>query len=64
MRLKLVILLQYSDSDIAYLRSVLPETVEDEFFDYLGALTANDVTVYAIDEGTVVFPRSVDEGLD
>ncbi|KAH3740135.1 hypothetical protein DPMN_046830 [Dreissena polymorpha] len=48
---------KFSDSDITYLRTVLPEYVEDEFFDYLKNLTAKDVTMYAIDEGTIVFPK-------
>lgn len=44
-------------SDIEYLRQTLPEGTENEFFDYLANLTAKDVTLYAIDEGTVAFPR-------
>ncbi|XP_018787576.1 PREDICTED: nicotinate phosphoribosyltransferase isoform X5 [Bactrocera latifrons] len=47
----------YSDSDIDYLRQTLPEGVENDFFEYLASLTAKDVTLYAIDEGTVAFPR-------
>ncbi|XP_034098638.1 nicotinate phosphoribosyltransferase isoform X1 [Drosophila albomicans] len=47
----------YSQSDIDYLRQTLPEGIENEFFEYLGNLTAHDVTLYAIDEGTVAFPR-------
>ncbi|TMW53184.1 hypothetical protein DOY81_001727 [Sarcophaga bullata] len=47
----------YSESDIEYLRQTLPEGIENEFFDYLGNLTVKDVTLYAIDEGTVAFPR-------
>lgn len=48
---------RYSVSDIEYLRGTLPGTVEPEFFLFLGSLTASDVTVHAIDEGSVVFPR-------
>ncbi|KAH8377227.1 hypothetical protein KR093_004318 [Drosophila rubida] len=44
-------------ADIDYLRQTLPEGIENEFFEYLGNLTAHDVTLYAIDEGTVAFPR-------
>ncbi|KAI8125702.1 Nicotinate phosphoribosyltransferase [Lucilia cuprina] len=47
----------YSESDIEYLRQTLPEGTENDFFNYLGNLTAKDVTLYAIDEGTVAFPR-------
>ncbi|XP_014086548.1 nicotinate phosphoribosyltransferase isoform X2 [Bactrocera oleae] len=47
----------YSESDIDYLRQTLPEGVENDFFEYLASLTAKDVTLYAIDEGTVAFPR-------
>jgi nicotinate phosphoribosyltransferase len=41
----------YSDSDIAYLRTVLPSSVEDEFFTFLQALTPQEVKVYALPEG-------------
>lgn len=47
----------YSKSDIEYLRSTLPANIESEFFDYLSTLTAKDIKLYAIEEGTVVFPR-------
>ncbi|XP_020277585.1 nicotinate phosphoribosyltransferase isoform X2 [Pseudomyrmex gracilis] len=46
----------YSPSDIEYLKSTMP-MVDQKFFDYLQSLTARDVTIYAIDEGSVVFPR-------
>ncbi|XP_050440641.1 nicotinate phosphoribosyltransferase isoform X3 [Adelges cooleyi] len=48
---------RYSDSDIEYLKTTLPSTIEQSFFTYLKELTAKDVTLYAIDEGSVVFPR-------
>ncbi|KAG8226406.1 hypothetical protein J437_LFUL011944, partial [Ladona fulva] len=47
----------YSDSDIEYLKQTLPPTIESDFFEFLRQLTAKDVTVYAIEEGSVVFPR-------
>ncbi|CAI6364366.1 unnamed protein product [Macrosiphum euphorbiae] len=47
----------YSDSDIEYLKTTLPPTIEQSFFVYLKELTAKDVKLYAIDEGSVVFPR-------
>ena len=48
---------KYSATDINYLRSILPTNVEDEFFTYLENLTPKDITVNAIPEGTVAFPR-------
>lgn len=48
---------RYSESDIEYLRHTLPESVEEEFFVYLRDLTAKDVTLYAMEEGSVAFPR-------
>ncbi|XP_026476660.1 nicotinate phosphoribosyltransferase-like [Ctenocephalides felis] len=48
---------RYSDDDIEYLRNTLPIAIEPEFFSYLRDLTANDVTLYALEEGSVAFPR-------
>ncbi|XP_065347735.1 nicotinate phosphoribosyltransferase isoform X2 [Cloeon dipterum] len=47
----------YSDSDIEYLRTTLPSSIEPDFYHYLRHLTAKDVKVYAVEEGSVVFPR-------
>lgn len=55
--LKFLLNFRYSDGDIEYLRETLPAGVEDEFFEYLRNLTAEEVTLYALEEGTVVFPR-------
>lgn len=35
----------------------MPASVESEFFEFLRHATAKDVTLYAIEEGSVVFPR-------
>jgi ribosomal protein L27 len=35
----------------------MPASVEPEFFIFLKNTTAKDVTLYAIEEGSVVFPR-------
>lgn len=48
---------RYSDSDIEYLKQTLPDSIENEFFDYLKDLTPKYVTLYALPEGTVAFPR-------
>lgn len=44
-------------TDIEYLKSTMPPSVEAEFFEFLRNTTAKDVTLYAIEEGSVVFPR-------
>ncbi|KAM6349538.1 nicotinate phosphoribosyltransferase [Podargus strigoides] len=49
--------LRFSAADVAYLRSVLPSTTEDAFFDYLATLDASEVTLSAVPEGSVVFAR-------
>lgn len=48
---------RYSDSDVEYLKQTLPDGIENEFFDYLKKLTAKEVILYALPEGTVAFPR-------
>ncbi|NXW50075.1 PNCB phosphoribosyltransferase, partial [Nyctiprogne leucopyga] len=49
--------LSFVPADVAYLRSVLPGTMEDAFFEYLATLDASEVTVSAVPEGSVVFAR-------
>ncbi|KAF1528354.1 Nicotinate phosphoribosyltransferase, partial [Eudyptula minor] len=44
-------------ADVAYLRSILPSTTEDAFFDYLATLDTSEVTVSAVPEGSVIFAR-------
>ncbi|XP_076662333.1 nicotinate phosphoribosyltransferase isoform X2 [Halictus rubicundus] len=48
---------KYSSSDIKYLKSTMPSSVDQRFFDYLKDLTPKDVTIYAMEEGSVAFPR-------
>ncbi|XP_060523774.1 nicotinate phosphoribosyltransferase-like [Cylas formicarius] len=47
----------YSESDIEYIKQILPHYIEEDFFDYLRSLSAKEVKVFAVAEGTVVFPR-------
>ncbi|KAF5281653.1 hypothetical protein FQA39_LY17751 [Lamprigera yunnana] len=47
---------RFSESDVQYLKKTLPQA-EIEFFDFLKQVTAENVRIYALDEGTVVFPR-------
>ena len=44
-------------ADIQYLRTVLPSTTEEEFFQYLQELDTREVIMYAVPEGSVVFPK-------
>lgn len=48
---------RFSTSDIQYLRDNLPSCIENEFFAYLSQVTARDITLHAVEEGSVVFPR-------
>uniref|UniRef100_A0A0D9ZFI1 nicotinate phosphoribosyltransferase n=1 Tax=Oryza glumipatula TaxID=40148 RepID=A0A0D9ZFI1_9ORYZ len=45
-----------TDTEITFLRSAMP-TCEDGFFEYLSSIDCSDVEVYAIPEGSVVFPK-------
>lgn len=53
----------YNYTDIKYLKSTMPSSVDQRFFEYLKDLTPKDVTIYAMEEGSVVFPRLVKNSL-
>jgi nicotinic acid phosphoribosyltransferase len=44
-------------SDVAYLRTVFPDTTEEDFYTFFKQLNTSEVTVMAIKEGSVVFPK-------
>jgi len=48
----------FSPSDITYIRTLFPETVDDAFFDFLAELDLKNVRVRAVKEGSIVFPRT------
>jgi nicotinate phosphoribosyltransferase len=48
---------RFTESDLDYLKQVMPESTEAEFFDYLSNMDMKDVTVYAMREGSLAFPR-------
>ncbi|XP_049935512.1 nicotinate phosphoribosyltransferase 2-like isoform X2 [Nymphaea colorata] len=45
------------EEEIDFIRAVLPSTCEVGFFDYLRGIDCSDVEVYAILEGSAVFPK-------
>lgn len=46
----------FSECDIAYLRKALPEC-DAAFFAWLGKLDCKGIQIYALEEGTLCFPR-------
>lgn len=55
--LKFLTKFHYSASDIKYLKETLPSSIEDEFYEYLKSVSAKNVRLFAIAEGSVAFPR-------
>lgn len=47
---------RFSDGEVEFLRSAMP-TCEEGFFDYLREVDCSDIEVYAVPEGSVVFPK-------
>jgi nicotinate phosphoribosyltransferase len=48
---------KFTDDDVKYLHSILPSTCEDEFYSYMKSIDCSEVEIYAMPEGSVVFPR-------
>ena len=48
---------KFTECDIEYLRTALSTDVDEKFFDYLRTLTPNDITLYALSEGSIAFPK-------
>ncbi|XP_070604496.1 nicotinate phosphoribosyltransferase [Erythrolamprus reginae] len=48
---------RFNRADIEYLKSVLPATTEEAFFEYLSTVDASEVSVSSAPEGSVVFSR-------
>lgn len=48
---------RFTDSDIDYLRKTMPDYVEEAFFTYLKNMDLKELKLYAIREGSLVFPR-------
>lgn len=48
---------KFTDDDIEYLKDIMPPKCEDEFYTFLKSVDCSEVEIYAIPEGSVVFPR-------
>uniref|UniRef100_A0A0N5A747 Nicotinate phosphoribosyltransferase n=1 Tax=Parastrongyloides trichosuri TaxID=131310 RepID=A0A0N5A747_PARTI len=48
---------KFSESDLKFLKTIMPETTEAEFFVYLASLNCNNLKIAAIPEGSVTFPK-------
>ncbi|KAL9241574.1 hypothetical protein vseg_015672 [Gypsophila vaccaria] len=48
---------KFTEEDITFIRNAMPGKCEEGFLDYLRKLDCSEVEVYAIPEGSVVFPR-------
>lgn len=48
---------KFTEEEINFIRDALPGTCEEGFLDYLQQVDCSEVEVYAISEGSVVFPR-------
>ena len=44
-------------SDISYLKTILPAAVEEEFYSFLKGIDTSKVTLVAMLEGSIVFPK-------
>lgn len=48
---------KFTEDEISFIRSSLPATCEDGFYDYLRGIDCSEVEVFAAPEGSVVFPK-------
>lgn len=54
--LKFVQNFKFTETDIEYLKTIMPDC-NPEFFDWLNKIDCSEIKLYAVPEGTVVFPR-------
>ncbi|KAH6796837.1 nicotinate phosphoribosyltransferase 1 [Perilla frutescens var. hirtella] len=55
--IKLIANFRFAEDEIAFIKSTLPTSCEDGFYDYLRGIDCSDVEIHAISEGFVVFPK-------
>lgn len=56
--IKFIANFKFTEEEIKFIQHTLPTSCEDGFFEYLRGIDCSDVEVYAIPEGTVVFPKT------
>ena len=54
--IKFIATFKFTNDDISYLKSILPEW-EEHFFVWLGSIDCSKIKIYSVDEGSLVFPR-------
>ncbi|KAA0045776.1 nicotinate phosphoribosyltransferase 2 [Cucumis melo var. makuwa] len=55
--IRLIANFKFTEEEISFIKKSLPSSCEDAFYDYLRGIDCSDVEVYAISEGSVVFPK-------
>lgn len=55
--IKFIANFKFAEDEIDFVRQSLSSSCEEGFFDYLRGVDCADVEVYAIQEGSVVFPK-------
>ncbi|CAN4082924.1 unnamed protein product [Withania somnifera] len=55
--IKFIANFKFTEDEIAFIRSSLPDSCEDGFYKYLRGLDCSDIEIYSISEGSVVFPK-------
>ncbi|CAI4227738.1 unnamed protein product [Auanema sp. JU1783] len=48
---------KFSQSDLEFIRKILPADVDEQFFEYLRGIDCTQLTIHAVPEGSVVFPK-------
>ncbi|XP_031736983.1 nicotinate phosphoribosyltransferase 2 isoform X1 [Cucumis sativus] len=55
--IRLIANFKFTEEEISFIKTSLPSSCEDAFYNYLRGIDCSDVEVYAISEGSVVFPK-------
>ncbi|KAG6571263.1 Nicotinate phosphoribosyltransferase 2 [Cucurbita argyrosperma subsp. argyrosperma] len=55
--IRLIANFKFTEEEISFVKQALPSSCEEAFYNYLRGIDCSDVEVYAISEGSVVFPK-------